>query len=651
MNKIYLLLLAAIMPFFALSQKQPKNKMKFGKVLVEELQMTQCAIDSTADAVILGEFYSYTLENIPNIGLKLNLEVFKRIKILNTNSINDLSNFKFELYQNGSNKDRINYFKAVTYNLENGQIIETPLDKDSRFIEEDGDWQIYKYAFNNVKEGSVLEYKVNIQSDYLTDFPVYYSQASYPIVWTELYVAYPELIDMKYFITGQVPLSYSSNDRINGIISDLWIFQNVPALKQDNYSVDVKNYFSKIKYELRRIAIPGVYYKEYTNSWNEISKDLMESDHVGELIKKKDNVMDIVAAVNADTNCKTVQSKVSMAKKLINAQYQWNSANRLFPTWEFKKVIKEKSGNSADLNILLLATLKELNIPAKPVALSTRSHGMVVTENPSTKDLNYLITSFEADGKRFYVDAATDYSGINQLPEKCINGKALILDLINPVWADITAGEKYNRKVLVKVNLDESLMISGNYQSKESGYAAQKIRREIFEEGSESEYISQKKNSYANYEIADYTLKDVPNYEKPVAVSFNFNYTQPIGDMGGFYTIDPILFKDFSVNPFVKETREVNIDFIYPMILDYTYILTLPQGFTIEELTTPQKVTNPDKTISFSYNVVANANTVTFNVKFQIDRTTYAIGQYDEVKSFFELFINKQNTPLIIKRN
>lgn len=651
MKKQIPFLLILLLPFMAFSEKKPKNKMKFGDVPIELLKMKTCELDSTADAVIIGDFHQYEMTYNPNTGLQISFEVYQRIKILTNEGIDKMSDFSIRLYidKNNGMREKISLIKATTYNLEGEKIIETKLDRDSRFIEENDGYDEHKFAFENVKVGSVLEYKFIVTSDFISSFPTYYPQREVPVLWSELWFQYFEEIEFKYFVTGRVPVLYNNHELLQGLYSDTWVFKDIPAVEQDVFMGPVKNYTQKVDYELKRITIPGKYYRDYTTTWQEIGKDLMNSVRLGELLDKKRFFTEIVDHVLQDTSAKTTTEKVQSALNFIHQNYQWNSYNRLLGSSDFGKVVKDKTGNSADLNILLMGALQELGIKVRPVALSTRSHGFLLEAKPSTDDLNYLITCFEEDGKKYLVDAATDYSGINALPEKCLNGKGVLLDKNYSGWINLDTQLKYAKKIYVQASIDENALISGTYQAKEMGYASQDLRGKILEQGSEEEYIQNAKEKWSDFSISEYSLTDVNDLKKDVGVKFDFSKDNQIQDMGELWAFEPILFKDFDENPFKKDERIYPVDFVYPSTLDYTYIYTLPENFVVEELPKPTRVSNQDKTISFLLNTVSNGNTINVSVKFKVDKPVYYAEQYDEIKSFFNLFVDSQKQLILIK--
>ena len=113
---------------------------KFGKVSKEELEEKFYHQDTAANAVVLFKnresFYSYR----DNLGWILHTKVHERIKIYNKNGF-DSATKKVRLYTDKGENEIIS-IKAYTYNLENGKMEKTKLEKDDIFSEEISEnWQ------------------------------------------------------------------------------------------------------------------------------------------------------------------------------------------------------------------------------------------------------------------------------------------------------------------------------------------------------------------------------------------------------------------------------------------------------------------------------------------------------------------------------
>src|SRR5688572_10479919 len=149
------------------SQKAP---LKFGEVSLEEIKMTRYEKDTSAAAVVLGDYGVSGIIFSQSTGFSLSFERVTRIKIL-TNDGLKWADFEIPLYEDGSSDESISGLKAVTYNLENGKVVETKTKNDGFFKEKYSEnINLVKVALPNVKVGSVVEITYKINSDFLLNF-------------------------------------------------------------------------------------------------------------------------------------------------------------------------------------------------------------------------------------------------------------------------------------------------------------------------------------------------------------------------------------------------------------------------------------------------------------------------------------------------
>src|SRR5690606_25373469 len=135
-----------------------------------------------------------------------------RYKIL-TKSGYDLANLDIPLYRSSNTaKENIVSMSAATYNLEAGEIIESKLDKDAKFTEAlDKNYTIKKYALPNVKEGSIIEFRYTIESDFIFNLRGWAFQGDIPTLWSEYSVRIPEYFQYKVNRGGYWPVERAVN--------------------------------------------------------------------------------------------------------------------------------------------------------------------------------------------------------------------------------------------------------------------------------------------------------------------------------------------------------------------------------------------------------------------------------------------------------
>src|SRR5687767_15666966 len=111
---------------------QKTSPVKFGKITPADLEKKDYSIDSSAHAVVISDKGSTDIEGNDKGWFSLLYKQHKRIHVLNKNGYY-LADVEIPLYTSGDNEEKLYSLKAVTYNLENGKVVETNLEKAAIF--------------------------------------------------------------------------------------------------------------------------------------------------------------------------------------------------------------------------------------------------------------------------------------------------------------------------------------------------------------------------------------------------------------------------------------------------------------------------------------------------------------------------------------
>ena len=169
MLKILSAILLLMYSFQLQAQKPP---VKFGDVSIEELKMKRYDKDTTASAIVLCDYGESRIEYQQGKGFSVKFERVRRVKIFSKEGY-VWGNFSIPIYKSGTNEEDLTTLKAITYNLENGKIVESKLKNEAIFTEEaDKNTKIVKFALPNVKEGSVIEILYKVSSPFTFNFQV-----------------------------------------------------------------------------------------------------------------------------------------------------------------------------------------------------------------------------------------------------------------------------------------------------------------------------------------------------------------------------------------------------------------------------------------------------------------------------------------------
>lgn len=609
-----------------ITQSIAQEKIKFGKVSMEDLQMSVYEKDTSAEAVVLfnrGVLSSRTLEFRRHL----------RVKILKKSGY-ERANLLVQVPSKSS-------VRGYTFNIEGGEIIKTKLSKESIFQEElVEDYNVLRVFMPNVKEGSVIEIEY---THFLPPFEWKF-QDEIPVVYSELWLQQNTMIDFAKNMFGFVPLTHVSNDR--------WVAQDMPAMRPEPFTNSINNYISKMEIEIRSINIPGAMYKDFASDWISVYKILAESSRFGQQLAKggylKKEAEQIMSMYS------TPEERLMEAHSFIKEHIKWNGDERLYTSNELPIVYKkEKIGNSADVNLSLIALLQRMDINAQPVVLSTVENGVLSLASPSISKLNYVVGYVKLGEEGYFLDATDPNLPVGMLPERCLNGQGRLMSPNANKWITLKPSSCYDKEVVqldLKVNQDGS--ISGKISCKMIDYAALHFREAMEEYNEEEDYIEALETRYNGLVVNDHTMKNIDeDLSEPVYGEFEIDMTDMSDDLGGTIALSPLFFNVPEENPFKSATREYPIHFLQPRLKSSVVKIELPDGYTFAELPKPMSVRLPENAGAFIYSVgKVNDKLVQIHYKMDISKTVFLPNQYPYLQKLYSIVLDHITQQVLIKK-
>lgn len=648
--------------------KQEKSKIKFGNVKPEDFQTKVYAIDSSAEAVVIADIGSSEIVGNNKGWFSLEFKKFRRVHILNKNGY-DIANVSITLYDDGEDEEKLESLKAVTYNLENGKVVETKLDVKSAVFKDKLDKRFFikKFTFPNIKEGSIIELEYTIKSDFITRLRPWDFQGSYPRLWSEYNVTMPEFF---YYVTlsqGYNPFAITDQKsrRENFTVADTrtsgaserfsfsaevtdfrWVMKDIPALKEESFTSTIDNHVSRIEFQLQSQRDPLVY-RPYMPSWPAVSKMLMESEYFG-LHLNKDNGWLIDLMTEAVKNATTPLDKAKNIFTWVRDNYTCTSHSSMDLDQPLKSKAKTRSGNVAEINLLLTAMLRKAGIVAKPIILSTRSHGLTFSAYPLLQRFNYTICRTEIDGKEYFLDASEPLLGFGRLDPECYNGHARVIDEmcfaieLNPEVLNETS----NTTIFI-INDDKGKSI-GSLQQVPGYYESYKLRKRIKDKGKEQYIKDFEKGFGTDITITTNRIDSLKTYEEPVGVFFEFDMSQWTEDI---VYLNPMFGEGLKENPFKSAQR------LYPVEMPFTVdnVVSLqfeiPNGYVVDELPKQTVVKfNEQEDAVFEYRISQSGNMISLRSRIKIKRAWFDPEEYEILREFFNLIVNKHSEQIVFKK-
>ncbi|HMP98874.1 MAG TPA: DUF3857 domain-containing protein [Cyclobacteriaceae bacterium] len=626
------------------SQKSP---LKFGDIAIEDLQMISYENDTSAAAVILLDYgYAYVTFN-PGISF-LTYERHVRIKILKKEGFK-WADAAIQLYHSGSSKETTSKIRAVTYNYENGKVVESKLGNDGIFTEKfNRNNNLQKFTLPNVKEGSIIEYSYSVRSDFIANFPNWQFQYSIPVKHSEYWAAIPDFFVMEKYMQGYLSAQYKVVDKPKGNYNDKlhhWIVRDAPAFKAEPYMTSEKDYISKINFALAYINIPGQPNKEIMGSWKKLNDDLLEAETFGAVISKSNYLQKTVDGLVTDIT--DPMEKASVIYDYVRRNILWDGQND-FLADSPKDILDKKKGTTGDINITLAAMLKKAGLDIDMVLISTRDHGFVRKAYPMTKQFNYVVCLARIDGQNYFLDATERQIPIGILPERCLNGQGLVISRSHHGWIDLETKMKSRTTVQADLAMDKSGELSGNITYLRDGYDAANMRRVYYAKG-EQDYVKDSFTNRVNWSIANSSFENIELIGQTVNETHELSIIDHAIVAGNMIYISPFITDRIERNPFNLEKREYPVDYGSLRERIYTVNLTIPEGYEIDELPQTKIFALPGNAAKYTYSVNVNGNKVNITSILQINKSIFLQDEYSRLRDFYGQVVAKQAEQIVLK--
>ena len=183
---------------------QDAAPVKFGKMSIEDFDISKYPVDTSHGAVVIADVGYSSFEGNNDGWFTLVHKVHRRVKVISNKGF-DIASIEIPLYvsKTGQNEERVEKLKAVTYNIENGKIVETKLSDDAVFKEKKNSFiNLKKFTMPAIKPGCVFEYTYTINSDFLFNLQPWSFQGGYPRIWSEYTVEIPTFFEYVSILQG-----------------------------------------------------------------------------------------------------------------------------------------------------------------------------------------------------------------------------------------------------------------------------------------------------------------------------------------------------------------------------------------------------------------------------------------------------------------
>ena len=631
----------------------------FGEVSKEELKETMNDQFPEANATILYRKQFIFFKNTNNKSPIQKTEIYERIKIYNRVGFDQATKF-IALYNN----ENISNLKAVTYNLVGDEIVSQSFKKDSIVKTVNGsEIKTLKYVLPDLKEGCVLEYKYNLESECCITFSIPL-QLDVPIKKIDVRIVVPDSLNYKTIfnpnssITPKLDKTSRVREVESNITSEKFVRDNlrskvtesviiitdsnVPALKEEPFA---NNESYRAKFSLEFNQLEDVNDTKIYSDWDVVSNSISNKRGFIDQLEDSDIFQnDVISVLNGTED---PFQKATLLFNYVKLKIKWNGLEGYLTNQGVKKAYKNGKGNTADINLTLLSMLRFAGLNAKPVLLNTLNSE--IPFQPSNKGFNYVICQVQLEERYILLDATDEFASPNILPLRALNGPGLLINNDGTSsWLDLNPKKPSTNKVTINTKIKLDTSIRGDVKIQYSDYQSSKYRNEIKESG-EKEIINSIKKGKVGLNIYNFKSIVESDLSNTINQSFEFVSNSAIKKSGNKLYFSPLLFLETNENPFEEETRQYPIDFKFPFENQYKINIIFPEGYEVEYLPKNEIIHFNNNDGEFSYYARETGKILQFMITLKLNKTKVITDEYHMIKQFYEAMLDKQKEKVILR--
>jgi hypothetical protein len=430
--------------------------------------------------------------------------------------------------------------------------------------------------------------------------------------------------------------------------------KDVPAIREEKFISSMKNYYSRIEFQLSAYNFRGQPYEPKIKDWIQTSTYLMdEDDNFGLDLKRETAFLnDGLKSIknSSDNDLDLAKGVFAFVRDHIN----WNQEYGMFLSQPIRQTFIKKSGNIADVNMLLVAMLIQGKLDAHPFILSTRSHGHTHSLYPLLDEYNYVLAQVNIQGKSYLLDASQTYLGFGQLPPHVYNDQGRVISN-NPISISLSPDSiRQTEYSSVILNYDEKnpLQWTGQYNQQYSFFHSDYQRGRLSKKGLNT-YLKDQKEEYQNSRsgilgIDSILTSNAQDLNNPLKETFYFKINA--GQDAGLIYFVPSWNLDNPGNPFKAKDRKYPVELNNLVDNIYTFQMDVPNGYKVDELPKSARINLNEKEGSFEYSISVEDNIISLKTRLKLNKATFLPEDYAYLRDFYDYIYKKTAEPIVFKK-
>ncbi|WP_238751888.1 DUF3857 domain-containing protein [Neolewinella maritima] len=642
---------------------QYEDGLKFGKIDDADRSLMVAPGDSSAEAYVLYDKLDLRFDFVPDKGPQTLETYHRRVKLIKPSSF-ERANVTLSY---DSDYETIGNLDAEVH-LPDGSTIQL---RNRDFITDKGadDKSRISFTFPQITPGAIIEYSYTRRSESILIPASYTFQEDIPVRWSEYTARIPEYYRYaslgtqgNYFIqqveqthrNWNMTLARGQGNTSSIRFTDMrYVLKDLPPFQYQPYTNNLTDYLPRVKLQLQSVEYPNTMTQPVFNNWETTVRTLHERQDFGRYYQGKAHYNRVWKQAEAQIMAGTTpQERIAAAYYFVASNLQWNEQYNILGSDSPNNVLAAGSGNSADLNLCLLALLNEAGIKAHPLLVSLRDRGAHMEYYPLINQFNHLMVYAEVDDKMILLDV----NGSDRPPGlpriEALNHRGWVADERNPHWISVEV-PRARRVVLADMQIAEDGHTAVDLTARLESYYAFAGRNQLhaMEQATEAPVAREVIARFPAASIrSNAVLSGGDNSLEPLTYKVELDLPVAVATQDFLY-IQPILIPALDDALDDVDARLYPVDFPFPWREQFITTVHVPAGYVLDEVPESIRMVSEDGGMTATFTTTVQPDhTVIINFSVDMDRTFYQATDYPTLRGMYRRIIDLQETTLVYKR-
>ena len=421
----------------------------------------------------------------------------------------------------------------------------------------------------------------------------------------------------------------------------LWTYGETPALKEEYNMPATNDIVPRLSYS--SVESWGAVYDWY----KDIAKDRYTVDRA---------IEETVEKLTADLL--TEEDKIREIYHFVASQIRYvgiELGQGAYQPTPADQVLSVRYGDCKDKTTLMIAMLDLVGIEAFPVMLNPAPYERADIELPSLGQFSHLIGAVPRDdGGYIWLDPTADTCSYGDLPARNRGRTGFIIRSNSGEFVDIPISMPEANRLITDtaIALTEDGTVQGTMRIDTGGEYNLEARleyKQVSPNAWRDTLAVGLSKQFPGVQIDSVQISDLADLNVPVQLNVAFtakDYVEPIGNNRLMFPLPNDEFSDYA-EIFAAVERQHPLDLSYPMQMEKTIRITLPEGWTA---TFPKDIRLENRFASVDRRYKQQGNQIHYELNFTIKEPIIPPEDYPAAKRFFDALVREDRTQLILEK-